>query len=451
MGDLEPINITPAPPGVDDRYLQSILESLAQARLDLNESRMQVNRLASMLQSKDEALAAKDEALAVKDSLINNLVLQLAQGPVAQRQSPPVVPSAPPVAPTVPTLTPSNPGLKTTKLRDPDPFSGKREELYNFIASCRLKFAMESHHFTNEFLKIGWASTHFTGTPKSWFSTLFTVNQDLPQEDWPPELKTFSGFVKKLNELYGDPNLVSSKARELVALRQTTSVTEYIAQFKTIAQFLQWNDDALKEIFKKGLKTLVGDAIALREEEPATLQEYMDVSNRIDIRLQQRRVEGYNTGPSLFTHSSANSGNTRSYGSTPRPQEKPISTPPVSRPTVPQSTAYPRVAPTSQAPAQITPASTTNRTPNTLPPTSKDGTLPMEIDASGKKFLSEAERQRRRAHNLCHYCASPDHIRATCPLALRANRINALYGTPVYIDDSESLASSNPTNDHAQE
>jgi hypothetical protein len=281
---------------------------------------MHANRLASLLQSKDESLAAKDEALAVKDSLISQLVLQLANAPAAPS---PVAPAAPPVVHTAPILAPSNPGLKTTKLRDPDPFSGKREELYNFIASCRLKFAMESHHFTDEFLKIGWASTHFTGTPKSWFSTLFTVNQDLPQEDWPPELRTFSGFVKKLNELYGDPNLVSSKARKLVALRQTTSVTEYIAQFKTIAQFLQWNDDALKEIFKKGLKTLVGDAIALREEEPATLQEYMDVSNRIDIRLQQRRVEGYTTGPSLFTHAGTNSSNTRSYGSTPRPQEKP--------------------------------------------------------------------------------------------------------------------------------
>ena len=94
---------------------------------------------------------------------------------------------------------------------------------------------MEPHHFADEFLKIGWASTHFTGTPKSWFSTLFTVNQDLPQEDWPSKLRTFARFVKKLNELYSDPNLVSSKARELVTLRQTTSVTKYIAQFKTIA------------------------------------------------------------------------------------------------------------------------------------------------------------------------------------------------------------------------
>jgi hypothetical protein len=431
MGDLES-NITPAPPGADDRYLQSILESLSQARLDLDESRMHANRLASMLQAKDEALAAKD-------NLINNLVMQLANAPAVHRQPSPVIPAqaAPPPAPP---LASSNPGLKTTKLRDPDPFSGKREELYNFIASCRLKFAMESHHFTDEFLKIGWASTHFTGTPKSWFSTLFTVNQDLPQEDWPPELQTFSGFVKKLNELYGDPNLVSSKARELVALRQTTSVTEYIAQFKTIAQFLQWNDDALKEIFKKGLKTLVGDAIALREEEPATLQEYMDISNRIDIRLQQRRFETYNTGPWLFAHSGTNAGNARPYGTTSRPQEKPTSTP-TPRSTGSQPTTQARVTPVSATPA-ITPA----RAPTSLPSTSKDGTLPMEIDASGKRVLSEAERHRRRTQNLCHYCGSPDHIRATCPL--RANQVNALYGNPTYVTE---LDPSEATNDHAQE
>jgi hypothetical protein len=437
MGDLES-NITPAPPGADDRYLQSTLESLSQARLDLEEARMHANRLASMLQSKDEALAAKD-------NLITTLVMQLANAPAVPFQPASPVTLAPTVPPPASIRTPSNPGLKTTKLRDPDPFSGKREELYNFIASCRLKFAMESHHFTEEFLKIGWASTHFTGTPKSWFSTLFTVNQDLPQEDWPPELRTFNGFVKKLNELYGDPNLVSSKARELIALRQTTSVTEYIAQFKTIAQFLQWNDDALKEIFKKGLKTLVGDAIALREEEPATLQEYMDISNRIDIRLQQRRFDNYNTGPSLFTHSGTNAGNARPYGTTSRPQEKPTSTS-TPRSTGSQPTTQARVTPVSQPPAQATPALTPSRAPTSLPSTSKDGTLPMEIDASGKRVLSETERHRRRTQNLCHYCGSPDHLRATCPL--RANQVNALYGTPTYVTESDP---SEATNDHAQE
>ena len=211
MGDLEsniaPDNITPAPPGADDRYLQSILESLSQARFDLEESRRHANRLASMLQSKDEALVAKD-------NLITTLVMQLANAPAVPFQPASPVTLAPTVPPPASILTPSNPGPKTTKLHDPDPFSGKREELYNFIASCQLRFAMEFHHFTDEFLKIGWASIHFTGTPKSWFSTLFTVNQDLPQGDWPPELRTFNGFVKKLNELYGDLNLVSSKARD---------------------------------------------------------------------------------------------------------------------------------------------------------------------------------------------------------------------------------------------
>jgi hypothetical protein len=438
MGDLES-TITPGPPGADDRYVQSILESLSQARLDLEESRMHANRLASMLQ-------AKDEALAVKDNLINNLVLQLANAPAVHRQPSPVI-STPVVSPPAPILAPSNPGLKTTKLRDPDPFSGKREELYDFIASCRLKFAMESHHFPDEFLKIGWASTHFIGTPKSWFSTLFTVNQDLPREDWPPELRTFNGFVKKLNELYGDPNLVSSKARELVALRQTTSVTEYIAQFKTIAQFLQWNDDALKEIFKKGLKTLVGDAIALREEEPATLQEYMDVSNRIDSRLQQRRGEGYNTGPSLFAHSGTNTGNTRSYGPTPRPQEKPAPTT-APRPTGSQPAMLPRVAPAGQPQAPVIPTPPVTRTPTSLPSTSKDGTLPMEIDAA--RHLSPAERQRRHDHNLCHYCGSPGHIQSSCPNKPSRpwRQVNAVRGLPIFITESEDEDS---TKDHAQE
>ena len=68
IGDLE-ATITPGPPGADDRYVQSILESLAQARLDLEESRMHANRLASMLQTKDEAFSAKD-------NLINSVMVR---------------------------------------------------------------------------------------------------------------------------------------------------------------------------------------------------------------------------------------------------------------------------------------------------------------------------------------------------------------------------------------
>src|SRR6202048_2630572 len=108
-GDLE-ATLTPGPPGADDRYVQSILKSLAQARLDLEESRMHNNRLASMLQTKDKALAAKD-------NLINSLVLQLAKALAAHRQPSPVIP-AQAVPPPAPILAPSNPGLKTTKLCD---------------------------------------------------------------------------------------------------------------------------------------------------------------------------------------------------------------------------------------------------------------------------------------------------------------------------------------------
>ena len=113
----------------------------------------------------------------------------------------------------------------------------------------------------------------------------------LPHDSRAPELRSFNVFVEKLTALFGDPDLRSSKAAELRALKQNGSVAEYIAQFKTIAQYLQYNDQALLDIFKAGLTRRIQQLIAMRENEPTTLQEYMDIANRVDARTNPQKFD----------------------------------------------------------------------------------------------------------------------------------------------------------------
>src|SRR5271154_5636719 len=47
-----------------------------------------------------------------------------------------------------------------------------------------------------------------------------------------------------------------------------------------------------------------------------------------------------------------------------------------------------------------------------IPPTSPDGTVPMEL---GARHITAAERDRRRANKLCFYCGESGHSVFTCP------------------------------------
>ena len=51
-----------------------------------------------------------------------------------------------------------------------------------------------------------------------------------------------------------------------------------------------------------------------------------------------------------------------------------------------------------------------------VPSHSTDGTVPMELDASGVWRLAASERERRQRQGLCIYCAAKDHLMGRCPV-----------------------------------
>ena len=441
--ELHQDNITPAPYGANDSYADQLRAALDNATLELK-------RLADIIRTKDELIVKKDEVIT---ALINQRT----------RPSSPVPVSVPPVAIPMsfpqpgPTSVSSIPN-KTTKLRDPETFNGDATKLHTFVADCYLKFDMEPYNFPNDFIKIGWASSHLGGNAKIWWTALYKQNMALPHDSRVSELRSFNVFIDKLTALFGDPDLRSSKAAELRALRQNGSVAEYIAQFKTIAQYLQYNDQALLDIFKAGLNRRIQQLIAMRENEPTTLQDYMDVANKVDARMNPQKFDvGF--GPSLFYSNSYRSAVDKT--SAPRPQDKnsgpqtrsyAATTSVIAPRTTSTLPVTPRQPSAPQAPPTAIPGprSSIPRPAVGIPATSKDGTTPMELDASRRNSVPWEERQRRRDNNLCSYCGSPDHFIASCPLQQRAGprRVNAVHGVPVFVTEWEE---GGPTNDHAQE
>jgi hypothetical protein len=91
--------------------------------------------------------------------------------------------------------------------------------------------------------------------------------------------------------MFGDPNLVQTKTRELRALRQATSVSAYASEFQRLQAFIAWNDQAFYDQFYHGLLENVKDGLATVETRANTLEELIQKAQRIDNRIAERISE----------------------------------------------------------------------------------------------------------------------------------------------------------------
>src|SRR5438045_5931361 len=185
--------------------------------------------------------------------------------------------------------------------------------------------------------------------------------------------------------MYGDPDIVKSKTREINALYQTSSVSAYASEFRRLQAYITWNDQALFDRFYDGLRDNVKDGLVHENPRPILLEALISAALRIDAGIYERILE-------------------RKSATTATPRQ--ASTPhqiTASRPTA-----------TAQASAWHQPAP---------PPTKQsthDATTPMELDQQRVTLTSEEKRRRgdfRRLNNLCLWCGSALHHLVECPTA----------------------------------
>ena len=268
------------------------------------------------------------------------------------------------------------------QIADPEPFSGNRLHLSNFLAKCRLKFAGQPSKFKNELSKIYYAGSRLGEPAFSWFQPLLTTAEDKEKPN-PPEFASFETFAKAFTAVYGDPNLAASSVRAIKALKHTGSAAHYIAEFQRLRQYIPWNEPALADQFYDGLKGTIKDSIA-QTGRPDTLLELQNLATRLDARLHERFLE--------------------------KKQEIPAST----QPTGPRNLP-PKPTPMARAPSQSSTSSSLVPTPARIPAFTPDGTIPMELDTYGKWRLTADEKLRRKQLRLCDYCGSAKHDVFNCP------------------------------------
>jgi hypothetical protein len=263
------------------------------------------------------------------------------------------------------------------KIPDPPMFSGdSRKDLLPFLTKCQIKFDGQPSRFKDEKSKILYAGARLEGTAFSWFQPLIAPHPG-------PE------GSEALTVNYGDPNLEATAEREIRRLHQTGPAADYVAKFESKKQYLKWNDEAFRDQFYLNLKDEIKDEIA-PVGKPKTYLEMKTLAIRFDARLSERRLE------------------------------RPTKPPPARPATRPFAWSIPSVNP-APAPSPVSaPTGKTTAPPSgglRVPAQTADGTVPMELDASGVWHLTEAEKSRRRGLGLCGYCGEKGHPIQSCPVA----------------------------------
>src|SRR5881275_2167241 len=90
-----------------------------------------------------------------------------------------------------------------------------------------------------------------------------------------------------------------------MALRQTTSVGEYTAQFQKYASKTKWDEDALMAQYYRGLKDEVKDNYVRINPAPETLHEMIEAATKIrskdTITNSQTSLQTSTYGAGLYT------------------------------------------------------------------------------------------------------------------------------------------------------
>ena len=283
---------------------------------------------------------------------------------------------------------------KEPKISSPPPFSGRKDEALEFLLKCDMVFDIQPRSYATTKSKIAFVTNLLKDEAYRWVMPYLT----LPLIDQPEWIHNWMLFKDEFKKSFGDTNIIETSRQKLKVLKQSKAATSYATEFRRLAAYLNWGDEALRHHFFDGLKEDVKDKI-LTPNNFVTLNELIDSSIIWDNLLYERRK-----GSTTLTM---------------RPSTTRI------------DTTFHRNQPST---FQTTPRNSTSSNITS----SWSGPVPMEIDAVRPRFthLTDEERKHRKENNLCLYCGKAGHIAADC-------RVRNKSGTQLKVNATHKLESKN--------
>ena len=243
------------------------------------------------------------------------------------------------------------PGFKTPKL---EPFGGKKgEDLTAWLFQAEEQFSLLN--ITDDDLRIRIAGMAFRGAANTWYHS---VRADtLPEAE---RLSQWGPFKASLIEQFSPVDPVKVARDQLADLHQEGSVREYTSMFRHLCTSIKDISEAEKlDRYVRGLKPHTKRKVELREPPVRTFAEASKIAERVDNNLVRIFPGSQQSGISI----------------------------PVSGPVPMELGMMARYNSDEDDPCS-------------------------QIEPQGR--LTTEEREHRKAHGLCFYCGSDQHLRRGC-------------------------------------
>lgn len=198
----------------------------------------------------------------------------------------------------------------------PDLFYGDRNKVEDWINQMRI------HHFfkrTVDNQKTMVAVTYLRGRAQHWMKPEVTkFLKDPKAADPSGVMLNFETFVRQLKMIFGASEDAEGNAavRIIQSLRQKGSASDYTSRFKEHMVLTGWDDEALRTMYRRGLKENVKDEMMRSAAQVSSLNSMIREAIRIDDMLYERAMEKRHIlgGSAGYTPRGGSGGYTRDRG-----------------------------------------------------------------------------------------------------------------------------------------
>ena len=186
----------------------------------------------------------------------------------------------------------SQPGGKRKSVRKIKPY-GESQSLRSFLTAIELQ--MENDRIVGSENKVKYVGNYLEGKAWDWFEPIVRERNQFERENWSARAKrilTNYGEMKKaMQQAFGDLDEKVKAAQKMQRLRQVRSVREYITDFQMIVSNLEWDEEALMDKFREGLKQSVRSLMIYYPQEPSNLEDLYGRAQKIDREQWNERTQ----------------------------------------------------------------------------------------------------------------------------------------------------------------
>ena len=198
----------------------------------------------------------------------------------------------------------------------PDYFYGDRNKVDDWLNQLRLYFFFKG---TTTAQKTMMAATYMRGRAQHWFKPEITsFLQDPGSADPKGMMRNFEVFAKQLKIIFGASEDAEENAavRLIQTLRQKGSASDYTSRFKEYMPLTNWDEEALRVMYRNGLKEHVKDELMRSSAATDTLDRLIIEAIRIDDMLYERGMEKrhFQGKPAIHTSRGGSGGYQRDRG-----------------------------------------------------------------------------------------------------------------------------------------